>query len=94
MGFAAKSGVRAAFIAAVASVFRVLEPKVVDAEETSEATLLDILFKDGFALIEFVSGIVPYSRHEAFAALLVEAAVLRGLEMYFWARMMDIESQR
>jgi hypothetical protein len=38
MGFAEKSGVRAAFIGAVASVFKIPEAKVVGAEETSESS--------------------------------------------------------
>lgn len=57
----------------------------------SDANLLDTLFADGFAVIEFVSGVVPCSRHEAFGALAVEAAMLRDVEMEFLARMIDIE---
>jgi hypothetical protein len=91
MAFSEKNGVRAAFLGAFTSVLRVPEAKIVDPEETNKETLLDILFNDGFALIELVSGVVPYSRHEAFGALLVEAAVLRGIEMQFLARMIDIE---
>jgi hypothetical protein len=37
MGFAEKRGVRAVFLAAVASVFRVPEAKVIDAEEAPES---------------------------------------------------------
>jgi hypothetical protein len=47
------------------------------------ATLLDILFNGGFALVEFVAALVPDSRSETFGCLVVEAVVLRGVEIEF-----------
>jgi hypothetical protein len=91
MGFAEKRGVRAVFLAAVASVFRVPEAKVIDAEDAPEATLLDILLNGGFAIVEFVAALVPDSRSEGFGCLVVEAAVLRGVEIGFLERIIDRE---
>jgi hypothetical protein len=91
MGFEEKGGVRAAFIGAVASVFRVPEKRVVDAEPAVETTLLDILLTDGFALIEYLVSVIPLSRHEAVGAALVEGSVLQGIEFEFLGRMMDVE---
>lgn len=90
MGFAEKAFVRAAFISAVSLVFKVPETKEVE-PDVGEKTIIDILFDDGFDLIEFVSGLVPYSRAEAFGAAAVQGAVLKGIEMDFLACMMDIE---
>jgi hypothetical protein len=91
MGFADRFSVRAVFIAAVASVFKVPEAKVVDPEEPTEQTLLDILFAEGFAQLEFVIPLIPFSRNEPFANALVEGAIYSGVEMEFLGRMIDIE---
>ena len=90
MGFAEKPFVRAAFISAVSQVFKVPETKEVEAD-VGEKTVIDLLFDEGFDLIEFVSGLVPYSRAEAFGAAAVQGAVLKGIEMDFLGCMMDIE---
>jgi hypothetical protein len=94
MGFAEKSSVRGAFIGALASVFRVPEPRQADAvEPDDDASLLDILFADTerFDLLDLLSTLVPHSRHDALGVAAVEAAVLRGVEFAFLGRMIDDE---
>jgi hypothetical protein len=79
MGCADKNGVRAAFISAVASVFRVRETKVVDAEEAGEATLINLLFAKDSDLLKLVSMMGLSARRGAFAGAFVETLHIRGI---------------
>lgn len=60
MGFAEKSAVRAAFIGALAKIFKIPEQTVVYQDEAEEEqSLIDILSQDNFELMDFVGQIVP-----------------------------------
>jgi len=92
MGFADKNAVRTAFIGAVAAVFKIPETKVVASEEFSEEkSLIDLIYENGFDLIELISGLVPYSRSDVFGAAIVEAAIIKKLEYGFLERMINVE---
>ncbi|KAH0791301.1 GTPase-activator protein [Histomonas meleagridis] len=92
MGFANNDNVRAAFISAVASVFKVPEAKILD--ETSEQTndtLIDFIFTGNWEFVEFICSCIPYSRAEIFGAAMVESAIIRKVEYEFLEKMISVE---
>ncbi|OHT14012.1 hypothetical protein TRFO_15657 [Tritrichomonas foetus] len=92
MGFDDKDTVRAAFIAAVAAVFRVPEAKVADTSLMSNDTnLIDAIFNGNWEFVEFICSCVPYSRAEAFGAAMVEASVIKNIEYEYLDRMILME---
>lgn len=91
MGFDEKDNVRAAFISAIAAVFKVPEVKVVDEEQTTATSLIDYIFTGDWDYVDFICSCVPYSRAEAFGAAMVEASVIRGIEYDYLTKMIASE---
>lgn len=91
MGYSEKDDIRAVFISALASVFKVSEIKVVDSNIFQNISLFDILFEDNFQVLEYVSDLIPYSRAELFGTALLNAAIYKKCEEKLLAKMISIE---
>ncbi|KAH0794399.1 GTPase-activator protein [Histomonas meleagridis] len=91
MGFAEKDKVRAVFMSALASVFKVPEAKIVEADKYQNVDLIDLLFEGDLELIEFVSGIIPFSRAEIFGTALLNAAIYKKCQDKLLSKMIEIE---
>lgn len=96
--FSLKEEARAAFISAMASVFK-SSSEDDDKKGSSlipdvaNLTLGDILFTpgSGLDLIEYICDLVPYSCANNFGAALIETAMSKGCEMQLLERMIDME---
>ena len=91
MGFSSPYEVRAAFIGSLASVFKIPEEKVSSEEIGENNSLICILYSNGFDLVEYLAGKIPYSRADVFGAAALEAAMINNIEFPFLERMIDIE---